>query len=66
MAEKINTEPTVAKVHTPKQLPSKVQHAIVDGYRSGTSMKELARVFGFIGPPFVQHWIVNMLPSGIT
>jgi lambda repressor-like predicted transcriptional regulator len=36
----------VTKVRTPKELPGEVQQAIVDGYRSGTSMKELARVFG--------------------
>lgn len=36
----------MAKVRTPKELPSEIQQAIVDGYQSGTSMKELARVFG--------------------
>lgn len=45
-AERLDREPTVTKVRTPKELPGEVQSAIVDGYRSGASMKELARVFG--------------------
>lgn len=45
-SERLDREPTVAKVRTPKELPGEVQQAIVDGYRAGTSMKELARVFG--------------------
>ena len=45
-AERLNREPTEAKVRAPKELPGEVQQSIVDGYRSGTSMKELARVFG--------------------
>lgn len=45
-SERSDREPTVAKIRTPKELPGEVQQSIVDGYRSGTSMKELAGVFG--------------------
>lgn len=45
-AERSDREPTTTKVRTPKELPDEVQQAILDGYRSGASMKELARVLG--------------------
>ena len=46
-SERVSREPSrVRKLRPPKELPVEVQQAIVDGYRAGASMKELARAHG--------------------
>lgn len=46
-SERVSREPSrIRKLRPPKELPVEVQQAIVDGYRAGASMKELAREHG--------------------